>query len=132
MQTTIRGEGKLSQFMGRKYLRLETYRGNGEPVSTPVWFVTDDSLVYVLTDGQSGKAKRIRRNPRVRIVATTSRGKPDGEWIEGKASITESPELGRIKRIMDAKYGVMDKAVAQLYKWVTRRRTANAVISIRV
>jgi len=72
----------LLQFVGQKYLCLETFRKNGQGVRTPVWFaasgpISPDSsevILYVYTTGNSGKVKRIRNNPRVRIAPCNMRG----------------------------------------------------------
>ena len=44
-----------------KYLSLTTYRRDGTPVSTPVWFVEEDGRLFVTTAADSYKAKRLRR-----------------------------------------------------------------------
>ena len=49
-----------------KYISLETYRKNNQPVHTPVWFVLNDNLVYVVTRDQTGKIKRLRNNQKVK------------------------------------------------------------------
>ena len=35
----------LSQFANEKYLNLETYRKNGTPVLTPVWFADENGIL---------------------------------------------------------------------------------------
>ncbi len=133
MQVTVPKEDKIEQFKHKKYLGLETYRKNGQPVFTPVWYVTDDSHLYIITDKTSGKVKRIHNNPYVQVVPVTPRGKPDGEWIEAEADIVQGPIYGEVKRLIDEKYGLTSKILAALYALVTRRRAGkNAVVlSIR-
>src|SRR6202521_5589589 len=85
----------FAAFAGHKYLNLETCKKNGEGVKTPVWFAADpsvpldssDAKLYVYTIGVSGKVKRIRNNPRVRIAPCTASGKLLGDWVEAKAEI---------------------------------------------
>lgn len=64
-----------------RYIRLITFRRSGEEVPTPVWFVMHDDSVYVETGDQSGKAKRVRRDPRVTITPCTPWGSPSGSAI---------------------------------------------------
>jgi uncharacterized protein len=45
----------ISQFSNEKYINLETYRRNGQPVQTPVWFVIDGRTLYIRTDIILGK-----------------------------------------------------------------------------
>ena len=61
---------------GHRYMRMTTYRRNGEAVPTTVWFAIVDGRVYVFTDLHSGKAKRIRNNPRVMLTPSNFRGRP--------------------------------------------------------
>ena len=77
------------QFSNEKYISLETYKKNGEAVKSPVWVVEDGGVVYVRTDPTSWKAKRIRKNPRVRIAASDLRGKVTGQWVDGEARFIE-------------------------------------------
>jgi PPOX class probable F420-dependent enzyme len=74
----------FESFVGRGYISLETFRKSGAGVRTPVWFAesgldTPVPLFYVYTIGDSGKAKRIRNNSRVRIAPCDMRGKVFGE-----------------------------------------------------
>ncbi len=63
------------QFNKTKYLSLETYRKNGVFVRTPVWFVVEDKDFFVITKSETGKVKRLRNNPKVRISPCNFRGK---------------------------------------------------------
>ena len=64
-----------------KYLSLTTYRRDGTPVSTAVWFVEEDGRLFVITPAQSHKAKRLRRNPAATVAPCTARGTPKGDPI---------------------------------------------------
>jgi PPOX class probable F420-dependent enzyme len=75
------------QIRGQKYIALITFRRNGEPVSTPVWFGEKDDRLYVMTRSDSGKYKRIRNNPRVRSAPCTMRGKITGPEFPATAGI---------------------------------------------
>jgi len=133
LQTTIPRSRWLNQFRHKKYLGLETYRKNGQPVLTPVWFITDESHIYVNTDGNSGKVERILKNHHVRVVPITPRGKPDGEWIVGEARIVNVPSSEQVKELMDRKYGRLNRGIAWLYGLVTGRPASadRVVISIQ-
>ncbi len=86
----------VSQLVGVKHLAIESYRKNGEAVRTPVWFIEKDGTLFVRTDGDTGKAKRIRGNPRIRIAPCTIRGKPKGDWVNAEASSQEKKRLRRL------------------------------------
>jgi uncharacterized protein len=99
-------------FTGHKYLNLETFKKNGEGVKTPVWFAADPSArldsggakLYVYTLGVSGKVKRIRNNPRVRIAPCTASGKLLGDWVEARAEIVTGAEAVRGMDLLNKKY----------------------------
>jgi uncharacterized protein len=81
----------ISRFQGEKVISLETYRRNGEPVRTPVWFLEENGILYVHTDHSTGKVKRIRRNPKVRLAPSHFRGKPKAEYVDAQAELETSP-----------------------------------------
>jgi PPOX class probable F420-dependent enzyme len=101
--------GAFGSLQGSKYLSLETYRRNGVGVRTPVWFAADASsasveILYVYSEADSGKAKRIRNNPRVRIAPCDMRGTVKGEWIDAQARIVSGEEVERGMRLLNRKY----------------------------
>lgn len=118
---------KLNQFAGQKYLNLETYRKNGAAVATPVWFAEDAGVLYIYSLANAGKVKRIRNNPRVRVMSCDARGKPKGEWVEGVARILDAAGAERAHRLLDKKYGWMKKIGGLYSKLMKRERAAIAI-----
>jgi len=45
---------QLEQFIEQKYINLETYKKDGTSIRTPVWFVIDKDLIYVITRDSTG------------------------------------------------------------------------------
>ena len=39
----------IHQFDDAKYINLDTYKKSGKSVTTPVWFVIEDDVFFVLT-----------------------------------------------------------------------------------
>jgi uncharacterized protein len=107
---------ELTQFLDQKYINLETYKKNGQVVQTPVWFVLDEGVIYVRTDKNSGKVKRVRNNPNVRITLCNIRGRPKGEWIGGTIQIANENESKRAKQLFYQKYGLRGKMLGIMYK----------------
>jgi PPOX class probable F420-dependent enzyme len=120
----------LDRFGGHRYLNLETFRRNGEGVKTPVWFVREGNTLYVWTLADSGKARRIRRNGRVRIVPCTDSGDLLGDWLVARAEVDGSPEaLRHVARLMRSKYGI----AFLLFEWIGRLwRARYTTLRIRV
>ena len=65
------------QCSNQKYLNLETSRQSGTPVATPMWCAEHQGLLSVYSRAEAGKVKRLRRDPRVRVVPCTARGTPE-------------------------------------------------------
>ena len=94
----------VAQFAEQNYISLETFRKSGLGVKTPVWFVLHDGTFYVYTEADSGKVKRIRNNPRVRVAVCNMRGDVKGPWLDATASIIEGEERRAADRLLDRKY----------------------------
>ncbi len=87
-------------------MSLATFRSNGAEVATPVWFAAADGGLYVVTAGESGKVKRLRRSSRVRVAPSDARGRVRGDWREGTARIlTEPRAIDRAHAALRTKYG---------------------------
>jgi uncharacterized protein len=98
-----------------KYLSLTTYRRNGSPVSTPVWFVVDGRRLLVWTSAGSWKAKRLRRDPRVRIAACDFRGNVHGAAWDATARFLPDAEGQRVQRLLQRRYPI----ARRLLSWFT-------------
>ena len=118
---------RLAPFSNRKYLNLVTYRRSGAAVPTPVWFVEEGGVLYVRTPAKSGKVKRLRDNPRVRVVPSDGRGNPKGEWIEGRARIAGGTEAEKANRLVHRKYGWRKRLIELRYKLNPEERVTIAV-----
>jgi PPOX class probable F420-dependent enzyme len=103
---TTTHERDFSALRGHKYCLLSTFRKNGEAVPTPVWFGLADGKVYIRTEAEVGKVKRIRREPRVHVAPCTFRGRPLGPSTEGSARIMAPAESEHAERALAAKYGL--------------------------
>jgi PPOX class probable F420-dependent enzyme len=106
----------LEQFLNQKYINLETYKKSGQAVRTPVWFVQDNGVIYVRTDKNSGKVKRVRNNLHVRTMPCDIRGQPKGEWIDGTIQIAKDYESQLARQLLNQKYGLRGKMLGIMYK----------------
>jgi PPOX class probable F420-dependent enzyme len=87
-----------------KYISLVTFRKDGTAVATPVWFAEREGRLYVMTRGDSGKVKRLRRDPRVRVAPSTIRGSVTGEAVEATARVLPENEWTVPKALIRKKY----------------------------
>ena len=100
-------EDKLSIFLDQKYINLETYKKDGTPVRTPVWFVIGNDLIYVITRDSTGKVKRLKNNQDVQIVSCSFKGESKNEWIKGKAEKITGKEADTAIKLRKKKYGML-------------------------
>jgi PPOX class probable F420-dependent enzyme len=89
---------------GQKYISLKTFRRNGQAVATPVWFGEEDDKLFVMTRSISGKYKRIRNNPQVRVAACTIRGVVTGPEFAATARILPVEDHARAGAAIKRKY----------------------------
>ena len=102
-------DARFASLQGRKYLNIETFRKNGQGVRTPVWFAGEPEQgpperLYVYSTADSGKAKRIRNTPRVRVAPCDVRGKLLGDWIDAVAAIVSGEEAEHGMKLLNKKY----------------------------
>lgn len=105
------GKSLSAALDAHRYALLTTFRRNGQPVATPVWFALGDNKAYFRTSPQTGKAKRLRDNARVRIAPSTARGRPLGPAIEATARRLGREESGMARRAIEQKYGLQVRLV---------------------
>ena len=96
---------KLEQFSKQKYINLETYKRDSTSVKTPVWFVIDNGLVYIITRESTGKVKRLKNNQNVRVVPCSFKGEIKNEWVNGKAQKVTGSEADNVIKLRKKKYG---------------------------
>ena len=95
----------MTQFERQRYITLETFKRDGQGVKTAVWFVEYSGKLYIWTPATSGKAKRIRNNPKVSVAPSSAGGKPKGKWLEAIARVLNSPESSHSAELIRRKYG---------------------------
>jgi PPOX class probable F420-dependent enzyme len=118
--------GSLADLQGRKYCVLVTYKKSGEAVPSPLWFGTGNGKLYFQTGATTAKVKRIERNPRVRVAAATTRGRPLSAPLVGTARVLPIDEAAEAERCLEANYGLgrrlysrVGQPVASVYVEVT-------------
>jgi PPOX class probable F420-dependent enzyme len=92
------------EIQGQKYIRLTTFRKNGEVVHTPVWFGEEGNELFVMTRSDSGKCKRIRNNPQVQIAPCTIRGRVTGPAFVASGRILPPEDWSRAGQSIQKKY----------------------------
>lgn len=104
--------GRIDDFKGKKYCVLVTYKKDGTPVPSPLWFGVGrdgpgDGKIFVHTVGV--KLKRIERNSNVLVAPCTFRGKPKTPPIAATARLLSSGKENDAEKWIQANYGVQRK-----------------------
>ena len=118
----------LTSFVTQKYLNLESFKRDGTPVQTPVWFAEEHGVLYVYTLANAGKVKRIRRHLRIRLAPCTMRGTVIGPWVEAEATIVDAATAAHGHALLRQKYGWL-KGIGDLCSRLLHRE--RVVIAIR-
>jgi hypothetical protein len=103
-----------------------SYKRSGELVKVQVWLTVNNGDIEFLTGGESYKAKRVRRNPKVVCFL----GAPDGPSVQGTAEIvTDRPTLWRLYRAYWRTHPLMMIVLAAV---IGLKILAGAQVGIRV
>jgi PPOX class probable F420-dependent enzyme len=114
-------------FPGR-YLSVTSFKRDGTGVATPVWFVSDGSRLFALTDLHSAKIRRIRRNPRVLVASCRPDGKLRREPVQARAEVlTATADLDRVQRLLIERYKMTYRVVMLIYALGRRLRGERSV-----
>lgn len=101
--------GSIDDLGNRQYCVLVSYRKDGTPVPSPLWFALADGKLYTHTGGW--KVKRMQRNPAVLVAPCTFRGRPTGPPFAGTARTVprDSSAAAVGEQALKAKYGLTRK-----------------------
>jgi uncharacterized protein len=92
-----------------KYVSVTTFRKDGTPVATPVWCAQDGDALLFWTVTDSGKVKRLRRDPAVTVAPCDVQGRLTGEPVAGQARILSAAETERVRGLLRRKYGLLGR-----------------------
>jgi PPOX class probable F420-dependent enzyme len=114
------------------YLSLTTFRRDGTPVATPVWASRDGDHLYVWTEADAGKVKRVRSNGAVLLGPCDARGGLQGAQVDGTAVVLGSADdVDRLRSLHRAKYGLRFR-LFDGFASVFRRSRGHVVIEISI
>lgn len=115
------------------YISLRSFRRDGTPVDTPVWFAKDDATFVVFTLRESYKVRRVKRNPSVQVARCDVRGKLQGPWHDGRCTLIEpgSPRERQAYAALLAKYG-WQMRIGNVLSSLSGRRKRRVVLAIEL
>ena len=121
---------KFSDLDREAYISLATFRRDGRAVKTPVWFARRGERLYVFTENDAGKVKRLRNGPRAQVAACNVRGGLRGDWIEARGRVVADAKTERdAYAALHAKYGWQMKMV-DFWSRLAGRIDSRAIVEI--
>ena len=96
----------LDELRHARYALLRSYRRDGTPVDTPIWFGLDgDGLVFRTKVGP--KTRRLAARRDVELAACDYRGRvrPGATTLAGRATILSGADAERANRVLHRRYG---------------------------
>ena len=107
-----------TELANEQYVNITTFKRDGTPVSTPVWVAGENGNLLVISEADSWKVKRIRRDGHVRITPCSARGTPRGEGVDADATLDS--DTAAVEKLLAQKYGWMYRAYMR-FSALTRR-----------
>ena len=92
MTDVLHEDGPAGRLNDEPVAWLTTAGADGQPQSSPVWFVWDGSSLWLRSQSQAGKVRNIEANPRVALHLADDGHGGNIVTIEGRASFEDAPQ----------------------------------------
>ncbi|GBE66163.1 PPOX class F420-dependent oxidoreductase [Mycobacterium sp. MFM001] len=95
----------MQELRGARYALLRTFRNDGTPVDTPIWFALDRNALLFRTK-VGPKTRRLAARPDVELTACDYRGRvvPGARTLAGRATILSGTEAEAGNRVLHERY----------------------------
>ena len=116
----------FARLSAASHLSVTTFRRDGQGVATPVWFVVVDGDLWARSAEDSGKVRRIHREPAVRLAPCTRDGTTTGPPVPAVAALVPRRCRPDVYRALLHRYGL----AARLYDlyWTRLRGTRTLLL----
>lgn len=96
----------LNALGAARYALLRSFRRDGTPVDTPIWFGLDgDALVFRTKVGPKTRRLTTRRDVEVTACDHRGRVRPGATTVAGHATILSGDDAARANRVLHKRYG---------------------------
>jgi uncharacterized protein len=93
-------------FRKAKAASLVTFRRDGTPVPTAIWFYVEGDKLFTTTHGEAGKLKRLAHTTRVEIAVCSQSGKVKGPVYTGAARVLDPAETDLVMLKKQKRYPI--------------------------
>ena len=127
MSDVLQQDGPAQRLRDEGIACLTTAGADGQPQSSPVWFIWDGASLWLRSQAQAGKVRNIQVNPRVAFHLADDGHGGNIITIEGTASLeTEPPEL------LEAYLAKYDEAIRTALQTSPEQLAADYPTTIRI
>lgn len=100
---------RYAELAESRYALLRSFRRDGTPVDTPIWFAVDDGGLLFRTK-VGPKTRRLAARRDVELAACDYRGRlrpgaAEASWVTGHATVLSGAEAERANRVLHRRYG---------------------------
>ena len=128
IERPVKRRPNLTALFPGRYLSVTSFKRDGVPVATPLWFVADEQRLLALTDLHSAKIRRIRHNRHVLVAPCRVDGKLRREPVPARAEVlTSVAELERVQKLLLGRYKTSYRVVMLFYRVGRRLRRKQSV-----
>ena len=129
IDTTTTAGRRAAQRLGAELIAwLTTVRPDGQPQSSPIWFLWEDGEILLLSRADTPRPANIRANPRVAFTLNTDAEGGDVVTFEGEARIADGELPAATEAAYKAKY--LGKILEYGWDWEKMRRDYPLAIRI--
>jgi uncharacterized protein len=93
-------------FRKARAVSLTTFRKDGRPVATAIWFYMEGDQLFTTTHKGAAKLKRLARNSSVEIAICTQSGKVKGPAYTGTARVMSAAETADVMKKKQRRYPI--------------------------
>jgi uncharacterized protein len=93
-------------FRDSKAVLLTTFRRDGTPVATPIWFYVEGDRLFTTTHSAAAKLKRLAHTEGVELAVCTQSGKVRGPSYLGRARVLDARETVAVMKKKQRRYPV--------------------------
>lgn len=89
-----------------QYVAFTTYRRDGTPVVTPVWAAAEGGSLFIFSNPNAGKVKRVRNSSHATVAPCTATGTITGAALPAEAFLLSDDQMPKVWKLLVKKYGI--------------------------
>jgi PPOX class probable F420-dependent enzyme len=89
-----------------QYVAFTTYRRDETPVVTPVWAAAEGDSLFIFSNPNAGKVKRVRNSSRATVAPCTATGTITGAALPAEAFLLSDDQMPKVWKLLVKKYGI--------------------------